>query len=87
MKHQFGRSFGGVSNAEKRRAIIMVNERPKVKSDGRYSPKETAQLLGIGTTTLYLHTRQGHIRFGVHSHNKRRFYLGSEITRFWGAEY
>ena len=65
----------------------MVNEKPKVKADGHYSPKETAQLLGIGLTTLYSHTRYGNIGFEVHSHNKRRFYVGAEIVRFWGAQY
>lgn len=65
----------------------MVNDKPKVKNDSLYSPKETAFILGIGIATLYKHTKLGHIKPKYRECNNRRAYPGSEILRFWGAEY
>jgi predicted DNA-binding transcriptional regulator AlpA len=60
---------------------------PNVSKDGRYSITESAKALGIDRTTIYRYIRQKLIKFGVHKYNSRRFILGSELIRFWGAEY
>lgn len=60
---------------------------PDVHRDGRYSITESAKALGIDRTTIYRYMEQKLIKFGVHKYNSRRFILGSELIRFWGAEY
>ena len=63
--------------------MIKYDQPPKVKLRGRYSPSETARLLGIGRTTLYEYTKQQKIFFRYNVILKRRFYTGMEIKRFW----
>ncbi len=65
----------------------MVSERPKVSRDGKYSIKETCELLGIHSKTLYRHTIANEIKCERRKCNGRPVYLGSEILRFWGASY
>ncbi len=65
----------------------MVSEPPKVNKNGRYNVKETAALLGISVKTVKRHTDAHFLTANYHKHNKLPFYLGSEILRYWGAEY
>lgn len=61
----------------------MVTTIPKVEMTGRYSTAEACRLLGVHRNTLMKYTKEGCIRFGVRRATNRRFYLGSEILRFW----
>ena len=72
---------------KKKRRRKMVNDVPKVAPTGRYNCKQAAQLLGISTKTLLAHTKANYIQCGYHQCNGRKFYLGSEIVRYWGGEY
>lgn len=65
----------------------MVTEKPNVSPSGRYTTKVTCEFLQISRTTLNNHRKLGHIRCGISKNNGRSFYLGSEILRFWGAQY
>lgn len=56
---------------------------PDVNPIGRYSIKETCLFLGICRDTLRKYTCEGLIRCGFRKHNYSKFYLGSEIMRFW----
>lgn len=64
----------------------MVSNEPKVCANGRYSIDETCSLLGLHRNTLRRYTAKGQIRFGIRRVNARKFYLGSEILRFWRAQ-
>lgn len=64
----------------------MTNIEPQVPDAGRYSIGETCKLLGIHRNTLDKHTNEGFIRCGYRKTNKRRFYKGSEIKRYWIAQ-
>ena len=61
----------------------MVNEEPKVNPNGRYPIGEAAKLLGIDRGTLRRYTNQREIKCGYGRLNKRKFYYGHEIIRFW----
>lgn len=61
----------------------MVNEEPKVAKTGRYTPTETAKILGIHRNTLNGYRKNGMIKFGVRRSSARVFYTGSEILRLW----
>ena len=59
---------------------------PNVSPDGRYSIKETCEILGIHPNTLYYHTNKHNIKYGVRKTNMRRFYTGRDILNFWHRE-
>ena len=61
----------------------MTSSQPEVKLASRYSVGETCQLLGISRNTLARYAKKGKIRFGIRASTGRRFYLGSEILKFW----
>lgn len=63
----------------------MVMIEPVVSVERRYSPKETAELLGIHRNTLRTYTSDGLIRCNWHRETMRKFYQGQEILRFWKA--
>lgn len=65
----------------------MTITEPSVIASGRYSVNETSKILGIDRKTLYRHTIEGNIRCGFRRSNGRRFYTGSEIQRYWKAQY
>jgi excisionase family DNA binding protein len=65
----------------------MVTEEPKISDAGRYSVTETAKLLGIHRDTLRRYTESRLIKFGLRRTNGRKFYLGSEIKRFWRSSF
>lgn len=65
----------------------MTANSPDVRADGRYSIKETSELLGISARTLRRYTDSGIIRCGRWKMNGRPFYTGREILRLWMARY
>lgn len=60
----------------------MCADKPKVNPTSRYSINETCALLGIHRNSLTHYTEAQMIRCIVRP-NGRRYYTGSEITRFW----
>lgn len=65
---------------------MITSEEPRVAATGRYSSGETSRLLGIHRNTLRRYTDTGAIKCGFRRESGRRFYAGSEILRFWGAQ-
>ena len=59
---------------------------PNVSAAGRYSVTETSAVLGIHRNSLRKYTEQGLIKCGFRRTTARKFYLGSEILRFWRAQ-
>lgn len=64
----------------------MVSLEPKVALNGRYTIQQTCKLLGIHHNTLARYVKRGRISYGVRESTGRKFYLGSEILRFWKKE-
>ena len=60
---------------------------PPIEAKGRYSPREAAELLGVSLRTIQRHTNEGYLNCGIRPANGRRFYYGSELVRYWKAEY
>lgn len=60
---------------------------PQVQPTGRYSVSETCKHLGIHRNTLRKFTDEGKIKCGFRRESARKFYLGSEIRRFWVAQF
>lgn len=66
----------------------MNAEEPKVTPTGRYSINETCELLGIHRDSLYKYTHNTcEIKCGWRKRGGRlvKYYLGSEILRYWRA--
>lgn len=59
---------------------------PNVNVTGRYSVMETSAALGIHRNSLRKYTELGLIKCGFRRHTARKFYLGSEILKFWRAQ-
>lgn len=64
----------------------MTNIEPQVIDSARYTHKQTCQILVIASATLYRHSENGSIQFGLHHANGRRFYTGRDIKRYWKAQ-
>ena len=64
----------------------MTTEIPAVNMTGRYNVTQTCAALGIHKKTLNRYTMAGLINCGFRKHTFRKFYLGSEIIRFWKAK-
>ncbi len=73
-------------NVTKKERKIMTNKQPDVYPNGRYTPKETAKLLGISVSTIYRYIKANAIKAMVRPSGGLVF-TGKEITRFWGGEY
>ncbi len=56
---------------------------PKVALDGRYSIAETAKALGVHRNSVMNYTNQGLLHCRFRKATSKKFYLGSEILRFW----
>jgi predicted site-specific integrase-resolvase len=65
---------------------MITAEEPNVTATGRYSVKETSAVLGIHRNSLRKYTEQGLIKCGFRRQTARKFYLGSEIMKFWRAQ-
>lgn len=65
---------------------MITSLEPSVSNTGRYSSKETCELLGIHRQTLSKYTEKGYIKCGFRRVSMRKFYLGSEILRFWKSQ-
>lgn len=64
----------------------MIRTEPQIPNDARLPIGEAAEVLGINRLTLRRKTMDGLIKCGFRRTTKnsaRRFYLGSEIKRFW----
>ena len=61
----------------------MVAEQPNVQLTSRYTVTETCTILGIHRNTLRRYTNRGVIQSGFRKSTLKRFYLGSEILKFW----
>jgi predicted site-specific integrase-resolvase len=65
----------------------MTTTEPIVSDSGRYPTMEACEILKISYKTLIKYTDQGAIKCGIRKSNKRKFYTGSEIKKFWKASY
>lgn len=63
----------------------MVRAEIQVSDTARYSIAETCGILGVHRNTLRRYTDGGLIRCGHRRGTGQKFYLGSEIRRFWKA--
>lgn len=65
---------------------MITSTEPKVEASGRYSVSQASEALGIHRNTLRNYTEQGLIKCGFRRNAARKFYLGSEILKFWRAQ-
>lgn len=68
----------------------MISTEPNVSLSGRYSINETCDLLGIHRDSLYKYTHETcEIKCGWRKigGRLRKYYLGSEILRYWRANF
>lgn len=65
----------------------MTSNEPKVSPTSRYNVSETCIILGIHRNTLRKYTRLGRIKSGRRKSTGQKFYLGSEIIKFWISQY
>lgn len=65
----------------------MTIKEPEVITTGRYPVGKASKILEIDRKTLYRHTKDGFIKCGFRRTNGRRFYTGSEIIRYWKAQF
>lgn len=62
----------------------MIATEPEVSLTGRYPIGQAAEILGVSRNTLRKYSDLGMIKTGHRRTGKmERFFLGSEILRFW----
>ncbi len=60
---------------------------PEVVDNARYSLSETCKILNLSIKTVLKYTEQGAIKCGIRKSNGRKFYTGTDIKKFWKAQY
>lgn len=65
---------------------MITSVEPNVAANGRYTVGQTCAVLGIHRNTLQKYTEAGLIKCGFRRETARKFYVGSEIVRFWRAQ-
>lgn len=65
----------------------MTSAEPKIPKAGQFSIKETAEILGASRTTIWRWTKMGYLKAKYHRVNKRPFFTGDEIIRFWKSTF
>ena len=65
----------------------MIGENPVVQSNGRYRPKETAEMFGVSRRTLERWVHRGYIRRDYTALEGKPVFLGKEILRWWEKKY
>ena len=65
----------------------MTSFEPLVIKTGRYSVKETCEILQIHRNSLTAYTENGLIKCGIRKTNGRKYYVGSDIKKFWESSY
>lgn len=65
---------------------MITSIEPAVAATGRYNITQAAEILGVNRATLRRYTNNGLIKCGFRRESARKFYLGSEILRFWKAQ-
>lgn len=63
----------------------MTTKEPKINLTDRLELKATAEVLNVSKGTVLRYTQKGLLRAGIKKSNGRRYWLGSEIIRFWQA--
>lgn len=63
----------------------MTTEMPDIADTGRYSIKETAEILGVCRRSVDYYLKSGYLKCGRRRHNGYRFVTGREIKRFYIA--
>ncbi len=63
----------------------MTTEMPNVADTGRYSIKETAEILGVCRRSVEGYLSKGYLKYHRRRHNGYRFVTGREIKRFYIA--
>lgn len=61
----------------------MINTRPHVALEGRYSMGETAMLLGVDRKTIYRWRKCGYLKQKRYRHNDRPYILGRDILKIY----
>lgn len=65
----------------------MINTAPKIDPSARLELREAAAALNVDKSTIQKWTKDQRLRCGVKKSNGRKYWLGSELIRFWKAEY
>ena len=64
----------------------MVNIRPRVSPEGRYSMNETADLLGVDRVTIWRWRKMGYLKETKPRRvNRKKYILGREILKVYDA--
>ena len=85
IKHSI-KGNGGANHPTIKYKDMVTAIEPNVSNTGRYGVMQTCAILGIHKSTLRRYTMAGAIKCGFRKQTARKFYLGSEIVRFWKAQ-
>lgn len=64
----------------------MTSERPKIKTDGKYSVTQAAKILAIHRVTVWRYVHAGKLRPYLHSASSRTRFLGKDLMKLWESE-
>lgn len=66
--------------------MAMTQVEPRIPNDARLPIGKAAEVLELNRCTIRRKTEEGLIKCGFRKGTARRFYLGSELKRFWRAQ-
>lgn len=71
----------------------MTATEPEVVDSGRYPIGKVCKILDMDIKTVLKYSKKGEdgkpakLKYGIHASNKRKFYTGTDIKKFWKASY
>ena len=65
----------------------MTAEEPNIRTTGRYSVNQAAEVLGVHRNTIRRWTESGLLRYGIRTATGRKFFQGSELLKIWQNQY
>lgn len=65
----------------------MIQSKPKVEPDSRYTMQEAAKLLAVDRHTIYRYAANGSLKFRVRKSDNRKVTTGKWIVECWEEMY
>ncbi len=66
---------------------MMIATPPNIPPSARLELREAAAALQVDKSTIQRWTYEGRLRCGVKKSNKRKYWLGADLIKFWKSEF
>lgn len=65
----------------------MIRTPPDIPPTARLELREAAEALQVDKSTIQRWTNNGKLKYGIKKSNNRKYWLGSDLIKFWKSEF